>query len=184
MEIVETLRVVLAHHRHSAQNDNTVSKKLDAMQVDTELPPSEPQPASDPNSDIPIPMPLGTYLHLMMNYPTTRGPLLLSFRRHLQDPEDITILLRILSNWFNQRNKMAAAVGCRIPGPKDIKKTTEGVWIIVGRRNAKPKQETIPSLEKVCFLFIYWSLSDETPLPDRKPHLNLARLLFPFPPPL
>jgi len=179
MEIVETLRVVLAHHRLSTQNGNTVS---DAMQVDSELPPSEPQPASDPNTVIPTPMPLATYLHLMMNYPTTRGPLLLSFRRHLQDPEDITTLLQILSNWFTQRNKMAADVGCRIPGPKDIKKTTEGVWIIVGRRNAKPKQETIPSLEKVQVV----SLSIESylikpPLPDRKPHLNLARLLFPFP---
>ena len=149
MEIVETLRTVLAHHRHSRQRNETVSS--DAMQVDT---PPEPQPASD-TSTISNPMPLGTYFHLMLNYPTTRSPLLLSFRRHLQDPDDITILLEILSDWIFRRRRITTEA-CRIPGPKDVKKTTEGVWIITERKNAKRKQkpETVPSLEKACHLFI------------------------------
>jgi hypothetical protein len=184
VEIVETLRTVLEHHRSSTQKNKTVSEPSDAMQVDTESPPSEPQPASDPSTDNPNPMSLRTYLHLMLNYPTTRGLLLLSFRRHLQDPADITILLRMLSDWFVQRRKMAR---CRIPGPKDIKKTTEGVWIISERKNAKRKQkpEVVPSLEK-AFNLLSVTLPTKAHtmhlLPDNKPYFNPARLLFHLPP--
>jgi pyruvate kinase len=87
----------------------------------------------------------------MVNYPTTRIPLLLSFRRHLQDPEDVTTLLQILSDWFSKRSKKLVEEECHrlLPTPKDIKKTTQGVWVVVGRKNAKLRPETVPSLEKV-----------------------------------
>ena len=177
MEIVETLRTVLAHHRHSRQKNETMSS--DAMQVET---PSEPQPASD-TSTISNPMPLRTYFHLMLNYPTTRSLLLFAFRRHLQDPDDITILLQILSDWFVQRRRITTET-CRVPGPKDVKKTTEGVWIITERKNVKRKQkpEIVPSLEKACHSLPTKAYMVNLFLPDNKSHFNSARLFFHFPP--
>ena len=144
MELVETLKTILTFHR---QNINGVSHPPDAMQVDSEL----PSVASEQDSS--NSMPLETYLRLMMNYPTTRIPLLLSFRRHLQDPEDITALLRLLSELLTERNQKTLVEECHelLPGPKDVTKTTGGVWIVVGRTKAMQTQETVPSLEKARY---------------------------------
>lgn len=148
METVETLKVVLTHHRVSIPS--TQDGRSDAMQIDTE---SAARPVS--NTSAAGPIPLETYLHLMVNYSTTRIPLVLAFRRQLQDPEDITTLLRILSSWFAKRSKIEEEVECRrlLPSPKDVKKTTEGVWIVT---NAKRTQEELtPSLEKVICPYIH-----------------------------
>jgi len=39
-----------------------------------------------------------------------------------------------------------------LPGPKDVKKTTEGVWIVAGRSKPTQAQEIVPSLEKITSL--------------------------------
>lgn len=174
VELVETLKTILILHR---QNVNGVAHPPDAMQVDSELPsvPSEPDSSNS--------MPLERYLRLMMNYPTTRIPLLLSFIRHLQDPEDITILLRLLSDWFTKRSQITAEEECHelLPGPKDVKKTTEGVWIVVGKSEPAQVQETVPSLEKVRLSLNLPFSHTLKSLQDNKPYLNVARLLFPLP---
>ena len=126
-EIVETLRVVIVYHRQTTSGDS--------MQVDSQ------------NSDPITPLPL--YLNLLATYSTSHGPLLLAFRRYLREAEDITAILKVLDIWVSTRTKMEERL---LPTKKDMQKTENGIWVVVGRRkdrNEKKKREDVPPLEKV-----------------------------------
>ena len=152
MEIVETLKVVLTHHQRLPKIAS------DAMQVDSEAPPKSSQPTPVASSSA-TPLTLASYLHLVATYPTSRVPLLIAFRRYMQDPEDVTTLVQMLSSWIERRSKMDTDPGvCRkmMPNKKDLKKTKEGVWIVVDKTRQREnltmvnkKNPTIPPLEKV-----------------------------------
>lgn len=158
IEIVETLRVVLANHRHIPQSTSVPSSDVvNAMQVDSEPPIPTSQMTSTHESTCPA---LVSFLHLVTTYPMSRVPLLLSLLRYMQDPEDVTILLGILSDWIGKISKAEMDMGQSrklIPGKKDLKKTKEGVWVVVGRKSEKAgsaegkikKTEELPPLEKV-----------------------------------
>ncbi|KAJ3517602.1 hypothetical protein NLJ89_g407 [Agrocybe chaxingu] len=125
LELVETLRFVIAHER--------LSSACDAMQVD--------QATSADN-----PLPLAAYLGLLANYSTSRGPLLLAFRRYLQDPEDVTRVLRVLEIWVERRGNMGENL---FPSNKELTKTNQGVWIVSGK---KAGSQDVPPLEQIVSL--------------------------------
>lgn len=159
LEITETLRVVLAHHRRPLQTTSTpVSGVVDAMQIDSEPSVATSQATSKqlmtscPN--------LISFLQHVVTYPTSRVPLLLSFRRCMQNPEDVTTLLKILSDWIAKSTKAEMDQGRSrkmMPTMKDLKKTKEGVWIVTGRKGGRlvetegkvKKTEVLPPLDKV-----------------------------------
>ncbi len=158
LEIIETLRVVLAHHRHSQQTTSMrVSGVVDAMQVDSEPSVATSQATSTrPMTTCPTLVP---FLQPVVTYPTSRVPLLLSFRRCMQNPEDVTTLLKILSEWIAKSSKAEMDPGHSrkmMPTKKDLKKTKEGVWVVTGRKGGRletegkiKKTEVFPPLEKV-----------------------------------
>ncbi|CAA7259375.1 unnamed protein product [Cyclocybe aegerita] len=125
VELVETLRFIIAHER--------LSSAPDAMQVD--------QTTSADN-----PLPLAAYLGLLANYSTSRGPLLLAFRRHLQDPEDVTRVLRVLEIWVERRGNMGENL---FPSNKELTKTNQGMWIVSGKKGGN---QDVPSLEQIVSL--------------------------------
>lgn len=93
--------------------------------------------------------PLPTFLALLASYPTSRGPLLFAFRQYFGVAEDITAVLQVLENWVVKKTKADERL---LPTKKDLKKTEQGVWVVVGRRGEKEKEkkrDEVPSLEKV-----------------------------------
>ena len=172
MEIVETLKVVLTHHRRCRPPPpkiTSTSEVSDTMQVDLEVPPKLSQ--STPITSSSATLTLASYLHLVATYPTSRVPLLIAFRLYLQDPEDVTTLVQMLSSWIERRSKMDMDPGvCRkmMPNKKDLKKTKEGVWIVKTRQRENltmdnKKKSTIPPLEKVSPTCCKFLLFDSLP---------------------
>lgn len=69
----------------------------------------------------------------------------------MRDAEDLTAMLQVLDGWVVKKVKMDERL---LAGKKDLKKSEQGVWVIVGRKGDKDKTEDMPSLGKVsCFLF-------------------------------
>ncbi|KAF8883188.1 hypothetical protein CPB84DRAFT_193080 [Gymnopilus junonius] len=140
-EILECLHAVVKYHRLTTSNVAPISE--DAMQVDTPIPAS---------SGIPQ---LPSFLKLIASYPTSRAPLVLAFRKHIQDAEDLTAILQVLDGWMVKKVKTDERL---LPGKKDLKKNEQGVWVVVGRKGDKDKTEDIPSLGKVDQLLPSFSL--------------------------
>jgi hypothetical protein len=78
----------------------------------------------------------------------------------MQNPEDVTTLLKILSDWVAKSSKAEMDQGhsrMMMPTKKDLKKTKEGVWVVTGRKGGRlgetegkvKKTEGLPPLEKV-----------------------------------
>ncbi|KDR84273.1 hypothetical protein GALMADRAFT_133615 [Galerina marginata CBS 339.88] len=131
-EIVECLRTVIISHRVAVADD--------AMQVDP------PTPNAASTSTV---VPLPTFLNLLTNYPTSHGPLLLALRKNMRDADDLTAMLRVLDGWITRKTKMDEHL---LPSKKDLRKTEQGVWVVVGRKGDKGKKEEIPSLENIVNL--------------------------------
>lgn len=134
-EVVESLLAVVRRHRSTKPVTATTGD--DAMEVDP--------PAAASNSVTTLPV----FLNLVASYPTSRGPLLLAFRKYLQDAEDLTAIIQVLDSWVMKRIHEEAKL---LPAKKDIKKTEQGVWVVVGRKSDKKKKTHIPCLEKVSLL--------------------------------
>jgi hypothetical protein len=127
-ELTDTLQTVVSRHRQ------TTAAARDAMDVD---PP--------PSSGDAVPA-LPVFLQHVANYPTSRGPLVIAFRTHMKEAEDTMAVLEILNTWLIRRTNMDERL---LPSKKDLRKTEQGVWVVVGRKSDKKKEEDIPSLEKV-----------------------------------
>ena len=127
---METLQTVVSRHRQ------TTAAARDAMDVD-----------SPPSSGDAVPA-LPVFLHQVLNYPTSRGPLVIAFRTYMKEAEDMTAVLEVLNTWLLRRSKMDERL---LPSKKDLRKTEQGVWVVAGRKGDKDKKEDIPSLEKVNF---------------------------------
>ncbi|KAF8165883.1 hypothetical protein B0H34DRAFT_254615 [Crassisporium funariophilum] len=125
-EIVDTLRAVVANHKPVE----------DAMDVDV---------SSSSTSTTTLPMLLG----LLTTYPTSRDPLLLALRRQMRDAELLTPVLEILDSWLTRRTRMEHKL---LPSKKDLKKTENGIWVVVGRKGGNKKLEEIPPLDKIITL--------------------------------
>lgn len=125
---METLQTVVSRHRQTA------AVARDAMDVD-----------SPPSSGDAVPA-LPIFLHHVANYPTSRGPLVIAFRTYIKEAEDLMAVLEVLNTWLVRRTKMDERL---LPSKKDLRKTEQGVWVVVGRKSDKKKKEDIPSLEKV-----------------------------------
>ncbi|KAH9482205.1 hypothetical protein JR316_0004300 [Psilocybe cubensis] len=152
-EIVETLfAVVHVHHSSVAPSSSTATTKPateDAMDVD---PPTSPQKTTQkPASYNTVPS-LPVTLALLASYPTSRGPLLVAFRRYFVDAADITALLQVLETWVAKKTRADERL---LPTKKDLKKTEQGVWVVVGRKGDKEKEkkrDEVPSLQKAVDL--------------------------------
>lgn len=137
-EIIECLRVVVAHHSASAASATSVI--ADGMDVDL--------PAAPAASAIPS---LPTMLGLAATYPTSRGPLLVAVRRYIPEAAELTAILHTLNDWIAQRTNMEKQL---MPSKKDLKKTELGVWVVTGRKHeGKSSTKDVPPLEKVCTPF-------------------------------
>ena len=134
-EIVECLLAVVRHSRSLASDPAPNSE--DAMQVDSI--------AATPDSSVGIP-PLTSFLNLLASYPTSRGPLVVAFRKYMHDAEDLTAVLQVLDGWLARKVRMDERL---LPSKKDLKKNEQGVWIVVGRKGDKDKTTDVPPLEKV-----------------------------------
>ncbi|PPQ69895.1 hypothetical protein CVT26_014158 [Gymnopilus dilepis] len=134
-EIVECLLAVVRHSRSLASDPAPNSE--DAMQVDSI--------AATPDSSVGIP-PLISFLNLLASYPTSRGPLVVAFRKYMHDAEDLTAVLQVLDGWLARRVRMDERL---LPSKKDLKKNEQGVWIVVGRKGDKDKTTDVPPLEKM-----------------------------------
>ncbi|KAF9528037.1 hypothetical protein CPB83DRAFT_907189 [Crepidotus variabilis] len=153
MEIVETLGIILVNQRGSFQRSldtYDATEHSDAMQIDL----SGVLSATFPTDKI---TPLARYLTLVASYPTSTLPLLLALRRHLQDPEDVSVILQILSDWLSRRTQLEMEIGnsrTLMPGKKDTKRTEEGVWVVVKRKGQTIKDQggQVPGLEKLTSL--------------------------------
>ena len=130
---METLQTVVSRHRQ------TTAAAGDAMNVD-----------SPPSSGDAVPA-LPVYLERVANYPTSRGPLVVAFRTYMKEAEDLMAVLQLLNTWLVRRSKMDERL---LPTKKDLRKTEQGVWVVVGRKSDKDKKEDIPSLEKVNSTYV------------------------------
>ena len=102
---------------------------------------------SPPSSADTVPA-LPVFLQQVLNYPTSRGPLVIASRTYMKEAEDMTAMLEVLNTWLLRRSKMDERL---LPSKKDLRKTEQGVWVVAGRKGDKDKKEDIPSLEKVNF---------------------------------
>ena len=125
---METLQRVVSRHR------KPTAAVRNAMDVD-----------SSSISDDAVPA-LPVFLQHVASYPTSRGPLVHAFRTYIKEAEDLVAVLQILNNWIVRRSNMEERL---LPTKKDLRKTEQGVWVVVGRRGDKTKKEDIPPLEKV-----------------------------------
>ncbi|KAF4619578.1 hypothetical protein D9613_004793 [Agrocybe pediades] len=139
-EIVDTLLTVVRRHRSTKSVAAAAPKADDAMDVDT------PAAAGNTNSSVTA---LPVFLNLMATYPTSHGPLLLALRKYLKDAEDVTVILQVLDGWVVKKMHEEAKL---LPTKKDLKKTEQGVWVVVGRKSDKKKKVDVPSLEKIVNL--------------------------------
>ncbi|PPQ94798.1 hypothetical protein CVT25_007435 [Psilocybe cyanescens] len=154
-EIVETLCTVVRVHRASGPASASASAATkaadDAMDVDPPAPTSPSKKSASYNTVTPLP----TFLALLASYPTSRGPLLLAFRRAMRDADEVTAVLQVLENWVARKTKADERL---LPTKKDLKKTEQGVWVVAGRREKEKDKETgkkkeeVPSLEKAVEL--------------------------------
>ena len=94
---------------------------------------------------------LPVFLEQVANYPTSRGPFVLAFRTYMKEAEDLMAVLQLLNTWLVRRSKMDERL---LPTKKDLRKTEQGVWVVVGRKGDKDKKEDIPSLEKVTSTYV------------------------------
>ncbi|KIM35166.1 hypothetical protein M413DRAFT_20795 [Hebeloma cylindrosporum] len=129
-ELMETLQTVVSRHR-----ETPATAARDAMDVD-----SPPSSSGDAVPSLPI------FLQHVASYPTSRGPLVLAFRTYMKEPEDLMAVLQVLNTWLVRRSKMDERL---LPTKKDLRKTEQCVWVVVGRKGDKDKKEDIPSLEKI-----------------------------------
>lgn len=142
-EVVDCLRVVVGHHQAiAASKKASAPAPEDAMDVDAEEPATQPTPAKgSPASSIPS---LNLFLNLAVSYSTSRGPLLVALRRYLKDAQEITRILEVLSGWIKQKSTADENL---MPTNKDLKKSEQGVWVVVGRK--VHKRAPVPPLQKV-----------------------------------
>jgi hypothetical protein len=90
---------------------------------------------------------LPVFLQQVASYPTSRGSLVLAFRTYMKEAEDLVAVLEVLNIWVVRRSKMDERL---LPTKKDLRKTEQGVWVVVGRKVEKAKED-IPPLKKVKF---------------------------------
>lgn len=163
-EIVECLRVVVAHHRTSAASTSNVN----GMDVD-------PSPVATSSTFLP----LSTMSSLVAAYPTSRGSLLVAFRRSIPDAAELTTILQLLNDWITQRMNMEKHL---MPSKKDLKKTEQGVWVVVGRKHeSKSSTSEVPPLEKVCSRFDTYMIITKAhhDCLDRQHHPSYPRHILP-----
>ena len=131
LEIVETLRYVLARHRHTQP---TASTEADAMQVDS---------ATLIQDDMPK---LKEFLNLCLRYKVSPIPLRFALKCYMADVDDIGCLLEVLDGWIAQWTSRELQL---FPSKKLLEKNEHGVVVV--KNENKKAESSIPPLTEVRF---------------------------------
>ncbi|KAL0070179.1 hypothetical protein AAF712_002669 [Marasmius tenuissimus] len=132
LEIVETLRYVLARHRHTQQP--TASTDGDAMQVDSVT------PIQDDMST------LKEFLNLCLGYKVSPTPLRFALKRYMADVDDVACLLEVLDGWIAQWTSRELQL---FPSKKLLDKNEHGVVVV--KKETKKAELSLPPLTEVLF---------------------------------
>ncbi|KAL0577449.1 hypothetical protein V5O48_004518 [Marasmius crinis-equi] len=132
LEIVETLRHVLARHRHTQQP--TASSDDDAMQVDSVTPIQDDMPT------------LKEFLNLCLRYKVSPTLLRFALRRYLADVDDVACLLDVLDGWIAQWTARELQL---LPSKKLLDKNEHGVVVV--KTENKKAEVSLPPLAEVLF---------------------------------
>ncbi|KAJ8087113.1 hypothetical protein PM082_005941 [Marasmius tenuissimus] len=132
LEIVETLRYVLARHRHTQQP--TASTDGDAMQVDFVTPIQDDMPT------------LKEFLNLCLGYKVSPTPLRFALRRYMADVDDVACLLEVLDGWIAQWTSRELQL---FPSKKLLDKNEHGVVVV--KKETKRAELSLPPLTEVLF---------------------------------
>ncbi|KAF9266181.1 hypothetical protein L218DRAFT_956557 [Marasmius fiardii PR-910] len=141
LEIIDTLRYVLARHRHThqptASSDNDSDADVDAMQIDPVAPIT---PIQD---DMPS---LQDYLTLCLGYKVSETPLRFALKRYMKDVDDVVCLLGVLDTWIGLWTSRELQL---MPSKKLLEKNQFGVVVVKG--DNKKSDMKIPSFKEVLF---------------------------------
>ncbi|KAK1220702.1 hypothetical protein PQX77_016528 [Marasmius sp. AFHP31] len=132
LEIVETLRYVLARHRHTQQP--TASTDGDAMQVDSVTPIQDDMPT------------LKEFLNLCLGYKVSPTPLRFALKRYMADVDDVACLLEVLDGWIAQWTSRELQL---FPSRKLLDKNEHGVVVV--KKENKKAESPLPPLTEVLF---------------------------------
>jgi hypothetical protein len=131
LEIIDTLRYVLARHRHTQQPAPDGGDD-DAMQIDSITPMQDDMPT------------LSNYLKLCIQYKTSQTPLRFALKRYMVDLDDVVCLLGVLDGLISQWTSRELQL---LPSKKLLDKNEHGVVIV--KTEQEKKVETIPPLYEV-----------------------------------
>ncbi|ESK81645.1 rna binding protein [Moniliophthora roreri MCA 2997] len=134
LEIIDTLRYVLARHRHTQQPIPDNGDDGDAMQIDTITPMQDDMPT------------LQNFLNLCIRYQVSQTPLRFALKRYLVDVDDIMCLLGVLDGWISQWTSREFPL---LPSKKLLDRNEHGVIIV--KSEQEKKLDAIPPLAEILF---------------------------------
>ncbi|KAG7097458.1 hypothetical protein E1B28_004802 [Marasmius oreades] len=144
LEIVDTLRYVVARHRRTykppASSEHDSDVEVDAMQLDPVAPIT---PLQD---DIPS---LQDYMALCLRYKLSEAPFRFALKRYMKDVDDVVCLLDVLDSWIGLWTSKELQL---MPSKKLLEKNEFGIVTVKGRDKENTKGDTgVPALSEVLF---------------------------------